>query len=94
MVENGGASFRPKAKRPASHHGEHTQRTQATAWAEQYPRFTGAMQRQGILSRGEASSAVSRLKAGQEDYGEAVLHYGGVKKLARDAFRNRNLGRR
>ena len=33
MAERKGASYRIKSSRPAHHHGEHTQTTQATGWA-------------------------------------------------------------
>lgn len=56
------------------------------------PRLSAAMQRQGILSVGEAQSAIRGLKQGDTGGGgEAVWHYGGAQKLAADAFRNRNL---
>jgi hypothetical protein len=99
MAERLGAAYSPKARRPASSHAEHTQTTQASKWmsaeeaASRYPRLTAAMQRQGIVSRGEAGGAIASLKAGKPAYGEAVTHYGGAPRLARDAFRNRNLGR-
>lgn len=57
------------------------------------PRLSAAMQRQGILSEGEAQSAIRGLKSGDTGGGgEAVWHYGGAQKLASDAYRNRRLG--
>lgn len=61
---------------------------------ERYPRMRSAMQRQGNLSKGEAEVAIVSLANRVPNYGEAVMHYGGIERLARDAFRNRNLGRR
>lgn len=53
------------------------------------PRLTLAIQRQGILTRGEAVSVPQSYRYGI-DYGpEAVNHYGGNKKLIEDAIKNR-----
>jgi hypothetical protein len=40
MVERKGAAYRITSSRPAHHHGEHTQRTQASSWADSISGFT------------------------------------------------------
>lgn len=58
--------------------------------AGKVPRLTLAIQRQGILTRGEAESVPRSHRYGI-DYGpEAVNHYGGNKKLITDAIKNRH----
>jgi len=61
--------------------------------AKNYPRLINALTRQGILSRSEAQACIEAFKAGRNYSSEAVNHYGGVKRMMRDAIHYRNVGR-
>lgn len=50
MAERLGAAYTPKAKRAAGHHGEHTQTTQATSWAESQINPTTGQRYQGHIT--------------------------------------------
>lgn len=58
-------------------------------------RLIEAMAWQGILSSSEAVSAIEAQRRGDERFGgsEAVVHYGGSKRVIGDAFRNRHIMR-
>lgn len=60
---------------------------------QKYPRLVRALQRQCLLSRNEAGSAIVAHRQGDGRWGgsEAVVHYGGATKCLRDAIRNRHL---
>lgn len=60
---------------------------------DQFPRLKRALMRQGILSEGEARSAIvaHRQNDGRWGGAEAVVHYGGATKLLGDAIRNRHV---
>jgi hypothetical protein len=54
-----------------------------------YPLLLGALRWVGLLSPPEAESAIRGFKEGYDTPCEAVAHYGGAKKLIRDAIKMR-----
>lgn len=58
---------------------------------EKLPRLIACMQKQAILSKSEAISAIVAHRQGDGRYGgaEAVVHYGGATRIIREAFRHR-----
>jgi nucleotide-binding universal stress UspA family protein len=57
-----------------------------------YPRLLDCLRWQGILTHGEALSAIAAHRRGDGRYGgsEAVVHYGGADQLLADIWRNRD----
>lgn len=55
---------------------------------ERWPRLFAVVRWQGCLSSNEAADLLMAINKGRACYGEAVLHYGGAKKLIADAYRN------
>ena len=59
----------------------------------EHNRLVRALTRQGILSKTEAEACITAFREKREYCCEAVNHYGGVRRLMRDAIRYRNVGR-
>lgn len=57
---------------------------------KKYPNLIRLIRWTAILSQSEAVSVIRAWKEGQKWGPEAVMHYGGVERVLKDAVRNRN----
>jgi hypothetical protein len=82
MPERKGAAYRISSTRPASHHGEHTQRTQATQWTEQYGKLTAGTQ--GLRNWRPGSTSEAAYQAQQNLSGMNIPGIAEAKKASWD----------
>ena len=68
MAERKGAAYKIKATRPAHHHGDHTQTTQATSWAQSVGSTSGSA---WSAAMGARTEEYGRARAGQMSEEEA-----------------------
>lgn len=57
--------------------------------ARRYPNLLALIMWQGILTQGEAVAAIAGYRRGLPGASEAVMHYGGARRLLEDATRRR-----